>query len=121
MLPKKISGIGGYPPPPLTENCRKKWSKKGRNYSLLLDNQILLVRHLLANFLSSGKGGGEICFSFYHVGAVSSVFKVFLPKKNSNRNILFLPHGVSVEEKDKLEEIFSIRVSGKPALADPEE
>ena len=46
---------------------------------------------------------------------------MFLPKKNSNRKILFLLSGVSVEEKDKLEKIFSIRVSGKPALADPEE
>ena len=63
-MPKKISGIGGYPPPPLTENCRKKWSKKGRNYSLLLDNQILLVRHLLVNFLSSGKGGGKYVSHF---------------------------------------------------------
>ena len=46
---KKISGIGGYPPPPLTENCPKKWSKKGRNYSLGTKNTYV---HVFLRFFS---------------------------------------------------------------------
>ena len=37
---KKISGIGGYPPPPF---CLKKWSKKGRNHSLGTKNTYVHV------------------------------------------------------------------------------